>query len=110
YFDEGSGSNGGTQATDVLMYSVCLGPNFTHIIQTENLSPNWGDPVMHLLRYQQGSWQEVAFADDTGSGNNSQIWYYFNGNGDPGCVQHKVVVRAYDNQSGGNGGVFYDLR
>ncbi len=109
-FSEETGvTNGDTKATNVPVFDLCLTNNVFHVMQTENLSTSWGDPVLHLLRFEEGAWTEVAYNDDTGSGNNSMVGVYYSPGG-AGCTLHKLIIRAYDNPSGGNGGVNFDLR
>ncbi|MEK7422616.1 MAG: hypothetical protein AAB131_02130, partial [Actinomycetota bacterium] len=99
------------QARYMFRYNVLLCPNATYIFETRNTTSG-GDPVMYLLK---GS-TEVAYSDDTFLGWNGSVWVLSDESkitytvpSGPSCAWHTVLVRAYSNNTGGNGGKSFDF-
>lgn len=96
----------GTQATHVLRkyYYLCPGNEYNWF--TSDLTPTTADPVLHVAKWNGSTYVEVAWDDDSGAGNNVYLNYSPSGSS---CSMHMVIVRAYDNNSGGKGGHTFKL-
>ncbi len=105
-FDE----NNGTVATYLLRNDVCLPKGVLVEFHTGNLSHSWADPQMHILRSNGTTYEEVYYDDDSLDGTNPSI-SFFNNIQDPpsGCTNFRILVRAFDNDSGGAGGATFTL-
>lgn len=105
----------GTRATHVVRKDVCLDSGVLVEFHTDDIAdattgePDLiADPVMHILRSDGTNYEEVFYDDDSFDGRNPSITFVAP-TISSGCTNFRILIRAYDNDSGGKGGQRFSL-